>query len=127
MSGELGTIEDRQFNSFTLDANGKVCRRICGDIGVSQNGLSIGGLITEVTLSTATWTALPPTPLANRNAMGFQNSTNETISVNFSTPAGIVGWKVKPNGELFFDVTDAVIVYAKALTGSPMVTVMEIA
>lgn len=93
----------------------------------TPSGLSTGGLITEVTLSTATWTALPPTPLANRNAMGFQNRTSDVISVNFDTPAGTIGWKVAPNGELFFDVTDAVTVYAKALTGTPTITVMEIA
>jgi len=95
-------------------------------IGSTPSGLTIGGKITEVTLNTSTWVALPTTPQTDRNAMGFQNLSNDVVSINFATPAGTIGWKVQANGELFFDVTDSIIVYAKAMTGSPTVTVMEI-
>lgn len=97
-----------------------------GSVAAVPGGLSTAGLITEVTLSTASWKALPPTAQVGRNSMAFQNLTADVISVNFTTPGSTVGWKVNPNGEFFIDVTDSITVYAKALTGTPTITVMEL-
>jgi len=95
---------------------------------VSPSGLSIGGLITEVTLSSATWTKLPATNLTDRNGMGFQNNSVDIIVVNFlDLGASVVGWQVKPNGEFFIDVSDSIDIFAKALSNAPTVLVMEVA
>lgn len=94
----------------------------------TPSGLTIGGKITEVTLNSSTWTALPATAFSQRNGMGFQNPSAIEIKVNFDNGVGtFTGWSVKPNGELFIDVSDSVIVYAKSASGTPTVTVMEVA
>jgi hypothetical protein len=94
----------------------------------TQSGLTIGGLVTEVTLNSATWTALPATALTDRNGMGIQNDSAIQIKVGFdNTEPGFVGWNVNPNGEFFVDITDSVIIYAKSASGTPTVTVMEVA
>lgn len=96
-------------------------------LAVSPSGLSIAGEITIVTLSSGSWTALPVTPLTNRNAIGVQNQSGTEIKLNFdSGEAGYIGWTIKNNGEIFLDITDSVIIYAKAAAGTPSITVMEI-
>ena len=59
-----------------------------GTVSSVPSGLSIAGLITEVTLNTVTWTALPAASLVDRNSMALQNLNADIISVNFATPAG---------------------------------------
>ena len=97
-------------------------------LGFTPSGLSIGGEVTEVTLNSSSWTALPATALTSRNGMGIQNDSAVKIKVNFDPgETGFVGWTVQPSGEFFIDVSDAVIVYAKAESGTPTVTCMEVA
>lgn len=97
-------------------------------LGFSPSGLSIGGKVTEVTLSSTVWTALPATALTSRNGMGIQNESAVSIKVGFDPgETGFVGWTVLPNGEFFIDVSDVVVVYAKAQSGTPTVTIMEVA
>ena len=98
-----------------------------GSVDTVPSGLSTEGKITEVTLSDSSWTALPATALSGRNGMGVQNDSATQIKIGFdSGESGYVGWSVNINGEFFIDVTDAITVYAKAQTGSPTVTVMEV-
>jgi len=94
----------------------------------APSGLRNGGLITEVTLNSLTWTPLPATPLADRNALAIQNNSQIDIKVNYrSDVAGYVGARVKANGgERFYDVKDDIILYAKSDGGTPTVTVEEI-
>jgi len=94
----------------------------------TPSGLTTGGKITEVTLASGSWTALPASALANRNGLGIQNETSIKIKVGYdSGEAGFVGWNVYPGGEFFIDLTDSVTVYAKSETGTPTITVMEVA
>jgi hypothetical protein len=94
----------------------------------SPGGLTTGGKITEVTLNSSSWVALPPTALTDRNGMGLQNPNATAIKLNFdNTEPGYVGWRIAPNGETFLDVKDSIIVYAKAEVGNPTLVVMEIA
>lgn len=97
-------------------------------ISANPSGLTIGGLISEITLSSASWTALPASALTDRNGLGIQNPTSTEIKLNFdSGEASFVGWSVAPSGETFIDITDSVTIYAKAASGTPTITIMEIA
>jgi hypothetical protein len=120
------SIKDREYLKFTIDDDGEVCVRVCGEF--APKGLNDQGLITEVTLNSATWTPLPASALLNRNGVGVQNDTSNNIKINFdNTVVGFVGWKIAKNGELFMDVRDNIIIYAKSQSGTPTVTIMEIA
>lgn len=98
-----------------------------GEVSSIPSGLSTAGLITTVALSTGAWTALPASALTKRNSLAIQNTTGDQIRLNFSAiaPAG-EGWIVNPNGEFFIDITDAISIYARAVTGTPTITVMEL-
>lgn len=96
----------------------------------TPSGLRNGGRITEVTLSDVAWTVLPATALASRNAMSIQNVSGSEIKVNYDftapLPAGYVGTVIPSGGERQYDITDAIPLYAKAETGSPIIIVEEI-
>jgi len=94
----------------------------------TPSGLSKEGKITIVTLNSLTWTALPAVALVDRNGMGIQNDTGIQIKLGYDIgEAGYVGWNVNANGEFFIDITDAVIIYGKSASGTPSVTIMEVA
>jgi len=116
-------LQTREYEKFELTAAGEVAVRTLS----TPSGLNTAGLITEVTLNSLTWTALPLSSLAGRNAMGIQNTSNLEIKINFDSGIlGYVGWRVAPNGELFLDVRQDVIVYAKSKNGNPVVTILEV-
>jgi hypothetical protein len=113
---------------FGTNDAGDVFVRTSGEGTFSQQGLSTGGRVTEVTLNSSTWTALPATPLANRNAISIQNRTGIEIKVNYSSGvSGYVGMVIPSGGERFYDITDAIIIYAKSTTGTPTINVEELA
>lgn len=98
---------------------------ISGVINVS--GLTIAGRITEVTINDATWTALPATPLTNRNAMSIQNRSGVEIKLNYdNTVATYFGVVITNNGERMYDITDDIIIYAKSSSGTVNIVVEEI-
>jgi hypothetical protein len=122
-------LSDREYQKFE-DVDGETTVRVTqkGTSTVQWSGLRIGGKMTLVTLNASTWTALPPTPLANRNAVGVQNQSATDIKFNYdNTEPGFVGILVKNNGERYYDITDNVIIYAKAASGTPTILVEEIA
>ena len=99
-----------------------------GNVNAVPSGLTIGGIITQVTLSDTIWTAVPSAAFSNRNGLGIQNESNIKIKVNFdNTEPGFIGWTVNAGGELFVDITESVLLYAKSESGSPTLTVMEVA
>lgn len=124
------TGTDVSGNKRALDVavkEGNVTADVSGTINTIPSGLSTAGQITRVTLSSASWTALPATALTDRNGLGVQNDSGIEIKVGFdSGEAGYVGWTVRDLGEFFVDITDAVTLYAKAASGTPTVTVMEV-
>lgn len=90
-------------------------------------GLNNGGLMTEVEINATTWTALPPAPLLNRNAISIQNSSNLEIKINYRDDiVGYVGMVMVAGGERFYDITDAIQIYAKSLSGTPTINVEEL-
>jgi len=85
----------------------------------TTSGLKIAGLITTVTINDATWTALPGTPLANRNAISVQNESAFQVRYNYNPlTVGYKGVRINADGERFLDVTESIILYAKASPGS---------
>ncbi len=94
----------------------------------APSGLRTGGLVTVVALNSSTWTALPATPLSGRNAVAVQNYSGIEIKINYDTGvAGYVGMTVIDKSERQYDITDAIILYAKSASGTPSVNVEEIA
>jgi len=94
----------------------------------SPSGLNIGGLITEPTVNSLTWTALPTTPLENRNAINIQNNSDQDIKINFSDSiVGFVGIIISAGTERFYRITDSIIIYAKTEIDTAVITIEELA
>lgn len=94
---------------------------------VYPSGLRNGGRITEVTLGATGWTKLPDMALPGRNALGIQNLSGIQIKLNYApNTAGYEGVVIADHSERYYDITDAISIYAKAEAGSPTVTVEEI-
>lgn len=92
------------------------------------SGLTVEGKITVVSLNAVTWTALPPSALSNRNAIGVQNQSAINIKLNYDpTTVGWVGIYVGAGAERYYDITDQIVLYAKAESGTPDIVVEELA
>ena len=123
-TNNLGTLEQEK---FSLDGDGNVIVRTSAKGEFKLTGLNNGGVITEVVLNETTWTALPASALSERNAMSVQNRSGIEIKINYSNSvSGYVGVVVPNNGERFYDITDAITIYAKSNNGTPTVVVEEI-
>jgi len=103
-----------------------------GNIAVTgtftPSGLRVAGRVTEVLLSTTSWTALPPGgALDNRNAINIQNYSGDEIKLNFD-PAepGYVGIYLNDQSERNYDIKDSIEIFAKAKTGGTILTIEEI-
>lgn len=94
----------------------------------SPVGLKTSGKVTEVTLSTSAWTALPVTALNARNAISIQNRSGVEIKLNFdNTVSGYIGVYLPDGYERSYDITDSIVLYAKASVGTPTIIVEELA
>ena len=101
---------------------------VSGTVTSRPAGLSVGGKITQVALNTATWTALPPTALANRNSLSIQNISGVEIKIQYdNTTVGYSGVTVSSGSERHYLVSDTVIIYAKSASGTPTVQTEELA
>jgi hypothetical protein len=91
-------------------------------------GLKIGGRVTEVALNSSTWTPLPATPLADRNAMAIQNPSGIEIKINYASDiSGYVGVRIISGAERQYDIGPTIILYGKSESGTPTIYVEEIA
>lgn len=98
---------------------------ITGSVQVS--GLTIAGLVSSVVINDVTWTAVPATPLANRNALCIFNTSVVEIKLNYSSGvAGYFGVPLAAGNQRFYDITDSIIMYAKSSSGSPTIIVEEL-
>jgi len=140
-----GDIRDRKHKAFIenstdggvdnrvndIDGNASlvsILAQLVSGLNTTPSGLTIGGKITEVTLNSLTWTALPTTALTDRNGLAFQNPNGVEVKIGFdNTETGYVGWAVNASGEFFIDVSDSITVYAKASSGTPKLVIMEVA
>jgi hypothetical protein len=131
---------DREYQKFTLDSNNETAVRtvsevtnsISGEFSVS--GLKTGGAITTILVDT-TASPLPPLPLQDRNAIAIRNlSDTETLYIGFNNLieandnlGTTAGWQVGPQENLQFDITDQVIIYGIAASGTIKTQIMELA
>jgi len=123
----IGSLKDAERNSFVETVDGPA-RRVEGNLSIKPSGLNVGGVITEITLNSGSWTALPTTALTNRNAIAIQNNSGIEIKLNYDnlepTYLGIV---LADGNERSYDITDSIVIYAKASSGTPVIVVEEIA
>ena len=126
------TVEDREYDKFTL-CNDLTSVRVtqCGTTESRPTGLNVGMRVTEVTLSSTAWTALPTTALTNRNYLGVQNLSGIEKKINSDSidalPAGYVGVVVANGVSRMYDIQTDITIYAKAASGTPTVIVEELA
>lgn len=82
-------------------------------------GLTTGGKCSQVTVNDASWTAIPTSPLADRNAIAIQNNTGVELKLNYdNTIVGYVGVTMAHGSERFYNITDYILQYAKLSPGS---------
>jgi hypothetical protein len=83
--------------------------------------------ITQVTLSSSAWTALPTTALTYRKSLAIQNNSGITVYLGYDPDeAGTVGITLADGSERQYDYGPEVVVYAKAASGTPNVIVEEV-
>jgi len=127
-------LNDREHDKFREDPVNIGLSRVAvvGDFSgtFTDTGLSIGGLLTVIALNPTTWTALPATPLANRNTLCLQNRSGEGMYINFitsDTGAAYKGWFVPNNGVQNLKITQDIILYGKSETSNVSILVKELA
>lgn len=120
-------ITTREYEKFE-EIGGLVHVRTTGNSTVTFRGLGIGGRVTEVTVNSATWTALPATALTDRNSIAIQNQSGVEIKINYdSGVSGYVGMIISDGSERTYDISDSIVLYAKSILGTAVVYVEEIA
>lgn len=120
-------INDREQAKF-VELDGEVAIRTTASGEFSTSGLKTGGRITEVTVNASTWTALPPTALANRNALAIQNASGVEVKVNYdNTEPGYVGMVIADGIERFYDIKDTILIYGKSSGADATLNIEELA
>jgi hypothetical protein len=123
-------LNDREYQKFIDISPGETAVRVSGQNfsgSFSVSGLKNGGRVTEVTINSSSWTALPPTALSNRNAMSIQNYSGVDVKLNYdNATVGYVGAILQDGNERFYDISDAIVIYAKASSGTPTLIVEEL-
>jgi hypothetical protein len=124
-------LNDREQQKFE-EVAGQVTVRtkvVSGTItaAYAPSGLRNSGRLSFVTLNSTSWTALPATPLPDRNGISIQNQSNVEIRIQYENTDPLYrGVKLSPDAERFYDIKDTIIVYAKAASGTPEILVEEI-
>lgn len=121
-------VRKEQLKFVECDGNVAVRTTICGSATFQPSGLTIGGKITEVTLNSSTWTALPATALTDRNEIGIQNLSGIEIKLNFdNTVSTYTGVTLSSGSERHYSITDGIQIFGKSQSGTPLITVEELA
>lgn len=93
---------------------------------IRPSGLTIGGRVTVTTLTT-TPSALPVTPLTDRNTMSIQNQdTSNDVIINYvsSFSEGVI---IYAGGNKEFAISDSIVVYGRAVSGTAKISIEELA
>lgn len=108
---------------FALDV--VIANAIAGSF--SPSGLKNGGLHQEITINETTWTQLPAAALTARNQINIQNFSGSEIKINLDNGVGgYIGMRIPNNTERFYQITDAIALYAKSEPGSGSSVVIDI-
>jgi hypothetical protein len=119
----INTLEQKKF----MEIDGEVAVRTSARGEFRFTGLKDGGRVTEVVLTDSSWMPLPLVPLTNRNAISIQNPTATPIKINYETPSGYEGMVISGEGERFYDITEAIVLYGRSSSGTVTINVEEIA
>ena len=115
-----------KYKKLLVDDTGRLITTASGTF--APGGLTIGGKVTEVTLNSATWTALPATALTDRNHISIQNPSTSEIKLNYDNSIGTyTGVILGAGNERHYDITDSITIYAKSQSGTPTIIVEEVA
>jgi len=118
---------DLEKDKFTTNDDGETVVRTTATGEFTFSGLKNGGEITMVTLNDSTWTALPLSPLASRNALTIQNRSGIEIKINYdNSVSGYVGLIIPTSGERYYDISETIVIYAKSASGTPEIAVEEL-
>jgi len=113
--------------AMSINAEGETVIRTSATGVFSPTGLKLGGRMTAVTLNSSTWTALPPTPLENRNAINIQNYSGSNIKLNFdNTVPTYDGIQMNDQVERNYDIKDSILIFAKSEVSGAIIWVEEI-
>ena len=122
------SLVDREYDKFEDKGDGLVRVRTSVEGSIKTSGLTIGGRVSTVSINDTTWTALPVTPLANRNAVAIQNYTGQTVKLNYNnTTVGFEGVILQDSNERYYDISQTILIYAKCASGTVSIVVEEIA
>lgn len=105
-----------QYKKLIVDSDGKLIA-----VGTfSPTGLSTEGKDTEVDVDDTGWTLLPTSPLSGRNSIFIQNQSDVECKTTFVLGAtgGYVGLIIEPGGFYSTDITDSIVIYGRAISGS---------
>jgi len=123
-----GSLIVSGFYSSSIDEPVSITGAVTGSF--SPSGLTIGGLVTHVVLTSAAWTPLPSSALANRNSLTVQNisGNGNVVLWNYSNSVpSTEGFRIEDGGFKSVAIRDTIIVYARMLSGSGEVVVDEVA
>jgi hypothetical protein len=124
-------LNDREHQKFIDIAPGETAVRVSGENfsgNFSITGLKVGGKVTEVTVNDFEWTALPLVPLAERNALAIQNTSGQSVKINYTNSvSGFVGMLIPDGGERFYDIKDDIVLFGKSSSGTAVLNIEEIA
>lgn len=96
-----------------------------GSVVATPGGLRIAGRISVVSVNDTTWTAMPPVPLVNRNAIRIQNQSAIELKLQYDPlTVGYVGLKIPAGCETYYDITEAIPLYVKCITGAGPVDII---
>jgi len=116
--------------AITTDGSGNpALNSVIGGGELTVSGLSLALKITNITIGT-TATAIPLTPLTNRNSIIIHNKSTETIFFGNSdvSSSGVnEGWEVVAGSYFSLDITDSIVIYAISTAASSALKIMELA
>lgn len=113
--------------ALSVNSDGETVIRTSATGVFSPTGLRFGGKMTAVTLNNSTWTALPPSPLADRNAINIQNYSGSNIIVNFDNTVPIYeGIQINDQNERNYDIKQTIQIFAKSEVSGAIIMVEEI-
>ena len=100
---------------------------------VVPSGFTTAGKLTKETIDDTQWWPLPSSKLTNRNTLGVQNKTGQSVYLAWydgGIPAFVAtdGWELADNAEFFTSIDDSTAgtLYARTASGSVDLKLMEI-
>lgn len=110
----------------SIDPTGRRALHVLAQGGILQiQGVSVQGRIQQVTVPVVSWVAAPAVPLAGRNSLLIQNTSNRAILWNYTNnPAVTIGFSIPAGGYREVLITDQVTVYLRT-TGAPQTVIVE--